>query len=115
MRLALTVVSPATRFWADVVIDADPATPVAEVAADLERLAYGAHSPGGADGRGRGAGDGPGGRLLRFPGPRGSLAVAAPGVPVAYGTGPRAAGGIPLYVDFQPVGPQLTLAGSPIR
>ena len=79
MRLALTVVSPATRFWADVVIDADPATPVADVAAELERLAYGAQ-----------------GRVLRFPGPRG-------------------AGSIPLYVDFQPVGPQLTLAGSPIR
>jgi DNA segregation ATPase FtsK/SpoIIIE, S-DNA-T family len=79
MRLALTVVSPATRFWADVVIDADPATPVPDVAAELERLAYGAQ-----------------GRVLRFPGPRG-------------------ADSIPLYVDFQPVGPQLTLAGSPIR
>jgi DNA segregation ATPase FtsK/SpoIIIE, S-DNA-T family len=79
MRLALTVVSPATRFWADVVIDADPATPVADVAAELERQAYGAQ-----------------GRVLRFPGPRG-------------------VGSIPLYVDFQQVGPQLTLAGSPIR
>ena len=36
MRLALTVVAPATRFRADVVIDADPATPVADVAAELE-------------------------------------------------------------------------------
>src|ERR1700689_1436908 len=79
MRLALTVVSPATRFWADVVIDADPATPVPDLAAELERLAYGAQ-----------------GRVLRFPGPRGPDSI-------------------PLYVDFQPVGPQLTLAGSPIR
>src|ERR1700691_4854327 len=79
MRLALTGVAPATRFWAEVIIDADPATPVPDVAAELERLAYGAQ-----------------GRVLRFPGPRG-------------------ADSIPLYVDFQPVGPQLTLAGSPIR
>src|SRR5580692_3670683 len=109
MRLALTVVSPATRFWADVVIDADPATPVADVAAELERMAYGAHSPRDEGARGRtdgpgglgagpgglgagpgglgagpgGLGAGPGGRVLRFPGPRprGSLAMAAPGVP----------------------------------
>ena len=59
MRLALTVVSPATRFWADVVIDADPATPVADVAAELERLAYGARSPGGAGTRGVGGGASP--------------------------------------------------------
>src|SRR5580693_6141742 len=132
MRLALTVVSPATRFWADVVIDADPATPVADVAAELERMAYGAHSPRDEGARGRtdgpgglgagpgGLGAGPGGRVLRFPGPRprGSLAMAAPGVPgspAGYATVPRPAEPIPLYLDFQQVGPQLTLASSPIR
>src|SRR5271170_301755 len=125
MRLALTVVSPATRFWADVVIDADPATPVADVAAELERMAYGAHSSRDEGARGRtagpgGLGAGPGGRVLRFPGPRprGSLAVAAPGVPgslAGYATVPRPAEPIPLYLDFQQIGPQLTLASSPIR
>ena len=35
MRLAVTVVSPAAGRQADVVIDADPATPVAEVAVQL--------------------------------------------------------------------------------
>jgi hypothetical protein len=41
MRLALTVVSPATRNWADVVIDADPETPVAAIATQLERMTSG--------------------------------------------------------------------------
>ena len=38
MRLALTVVSPAARQAADVMLEADPATPVAEIAAELERF-----------------------------------------------------------------------------
>src|ERR1700733_3859336 len=41
MRLAVTVVSPAAGRRADVVIDADPATPVAEVAAEIDRLMHG--------------------------------------------------------------------------
>jgi len=39
MRLALTVVSPATRQLADVLLDADPATPVGEISAELDRFA----------------------------------------------------------------------------
>ena len=38
MRLALTVASPATRRTADVVLEADPATPVADIAAELQRF-----------------------------------------------------------------------------
>jgi predicted dinucleotide-binding enzyme len=41
MRLTVTVVSPATGQQADVVIDAVPATTVAEVAAELGRLMHG--------------------------------------------------------------------------
>ena len=41
MRLAVTVVSPATGQQADVVIDADPETAVAEIAAELDRLMHG--------------------------------------------------------------------------
>jgi S-DNA-T family DNA segregation ATPase FtsK/SpoIIIE len=136
MRLALTVVAPATRFRADVVIDADPATPVADVAAELERMAYsdlGARGrtdgPGGPGTDPGGPGTDPGGRVLRFPGrrSRGSLAMAAPGAssapgapgapgsPAGYATVPRPADLIPLYLDFQQVGPELTLASSPIR
>jgi len=38
MRVTVTAVSPATRRRADVVIDADPETPVSEIAARLDRL-----------------------------------------------------------------------------
>ena len=38
MRLALTVVSPGAQRTADVVLEADPATPVAQVAAELGRF-----------------------------------------------------------------------------
>ena len=41
MRLTATVVSPATGRRADVVIKADPATALAEVAAELDRLMHG--------------------------------------------------------------------------
>ena len=106
MRLALTVVSPMARQWADVVIDADPATPVGELAAELDRLASGGFA-------GEQAPAGPGNaQVLRFPAARarGSLAVAGP--VTGY---PPQAGAVPLYVDFQRVAPQLTLAQSPIR
>ena len=101
MRLALTVVSPMARHWADVVVDADPATPVGELAAELDRLAHGGFA-------GQHPPTGPGhAQVLQFPGPqtRGSLAMAGPVVGQA----------VPLYVDFQRVPPQLTLAQSPIR
>src|ERR1700689_2297255 len=39
MRLAVTVVCPAARRSADVVLDADPATPMAAIAAELGRFA----------------------------------------------------------------------------
>ena len=101
MRLALTVVSPMARHWADVVVDADPATPVGELAAELDRLAHGGFA-------GQHPPTGPGhAQVLQFPGPQthGSLAMAGPVVGQA----------VPLYVDFQRVPPQLTLAQSPIR
>ena len=118
MRLALTVVSPATRRWADVLLDADPAMLVAELGAELERLAYGtapaggggAHAPQTVSGAG---GPSAGGQVLRFPGPRAQGSVATAG-PAGYVTLPRIpsapAPPIPLYVDFQQVPPQLTVA-----
>jgi S-DNA-T family DNA segregation ATPase FtsK/SpoIIIE len=124
MRLALTVVSPATRRWADVVLDADPATPVADVAAELARMAYGtAHAA-------TAPGPAAGGQVLAFPQsrPPGSLATAnvrgrAPAHPQARQPWPDQPGpprylpgpGIPIFVDFRPVPPELTLASSPIR
>ena len=73
MRLALTVVSPATRRWADVLLDADPAMLVAELGAELGRLAYGtapaggggAHAPQTVSGAG---GRRPAARCCGFPG-----------------------------------------------
>ena len=111
MRLALTVVSPMARHRADVVVDADPATPVGELAAELDRLATGGFT-------GQQPPTGPGSaQVLQFPGPRahGSLAMAGPvvGGPVV-GYEPQAQA-VPLFVDFQRVAPQLSLAQSPIR
>ena len=60
MRLALTVVTPAAGQRADVILDADPATPVAEVAAELAGLTAGVSGP---DANGYG-------QVLAFPGPR---------------------------------------------
>jgi S-DNA-T family DNA segregation ATPase FtsK/SpoIIIE len=40
MRLALTIVSPRMRWSADIVLDADPAAPVAEFAAALAGFGY---------------------------------------------------------------------------
>ncbi len=78
MRLALTAVALAMGRAADVVLEADPATPVADLAAELVRFISGdaagaRHVPPGSEG-GRGA------RVLRFPGPRsrGSLAMSSP-------------------------------------
>ena len=103
MRLALTVVSPTARQMADVVVDADPGTPVAGLAAELERFMFGGRAPGqlGAVG---------GARVLQFPASRvqGSLAMSSP---AAYAQ-PLA---IPLYVHHQLVAPHLSLAESPIR
>lgn len=101
MRLALTVVSPAAGRAADVVLEADPATLVKDIAAELERFIGGAveHHPAPLGGGSQGA------RVLPFPGPRfqGTLAMAAPVTcrePLA----------IPLYVNYQQIPPQLKLA-----
>ena len=107
MRLALTVVSPAARRQADVLIDADPATPVAVVAAQLDRVLH----SGAADG-GPAPPAGPGSR-------RGVSAPAAEtagaGGDVLPFPGPRSPGTAPLYVDHKLVPPDRTLAASPIR
>ena len=102
MRLALTVVSPATRRTADVLLEADPATPMAAIAGELERFISGGvtehhHVQQGA-------------RVLRFPGPssQGSLAMSAP-LPQ------EAPLPVPLYVSYQQIPLHLTLAGALIR
>ena len=41
MRVALTVVAPATRRAADVLLEADPATPMADIAAELASAVVG--------------------------------------------------------------------------
>src|SRR6202012_5545153 len=69
MRLALTIVSPAARRQADVLLEADPATPVGQVAAQLDRLLQTGPVP---------AAPPPG--VLAFPGPR-----RPPGAPAAFG------------------------------
>jgi DNA segregation ATPase FtsK/SpoIIIE, S-DNA-T family len=117
MRLALTVVSPAAQQWADMILDADPATPVGQIAAELEHMAYGGFAAAvdpyrAANDDGASDDAEPGARVLRFPGPRsdGSLAMADPAV------SPRPeSSAIPLFVDYQRVSPGLTLAEAPIR
>ncbi|HTU05591.1 MAG TPA: hypothetical protein VMG13_08560, partial [Trebonia sp.] len=110
MRLALTVVSPAARQMADVVLDADPATTVEEVAGELERFAGAGFVPLPDDSVDEPRGGESGARVLRFPGPRshGSLAMSGPAVK------PESRA-IPLYLDYQRVAPDLTIADSPLR
>ena len=98
MRLTLTVVSPESQRAADVVLEADPATPVAQVAAELCRFL--GQDP--AEQVQRQA------QILGFPGARssGPLAMAA-----AY---PEAVS-VPLYLAGQRLPPQLSLLESPIR
>ena len=99
MRLALTVVSPDTQQAADVVLEADPATPVGWVAAELGRFL-------GQDRTARAAGRAP---VLGFPSARVSgplaMASAAPDEPPA----------VPLYVAGHRLPPQLSLLESPVR
>jgi len=85
MRLALTVVAPATRQSADVLLDADPATPVGEIAAELDRFTAGVAAV-----------------------PDYALAVSAPSTQTQSWTPP-------LYVEHQLVPPGLPLAQSPLR
>src|ERR1700689_176262 len=107
MRLALTVVAPGAQRTADVVLEAEQATPVSRVAAELERFM-------GDDWAGPGlpsidAGGRPEARGLQFPDPRldGALAMASPD--------PGESFPIPLYVSGQRIPPRLTLLESPIR
>jgi DNA segregation ATPase FtsK/SpoIIIE, S-DNA-T family len=104
MRLVLTVVSPARQQSADIVLDADPATPIRAVAAELERFAGG----GGGTGRPGGA------RVLSVP-TRSRPSAMASGGALAYSAVAEADTlAIPLYVDYQEISPLLTLAEAPI-
>jgi S-DNA-T family DNA segregation ATPase FtsK/SpoIIIE len=108
MRLALTVASPGAQRTSDVVLEADPATPVVRVAAELGRFmgsGWTAQGPPSINAGGR-----PGARVLQFPGPHahGSLAMASPDP-----AEPPSA--LPVYVSGLRIPPQLTLLESPIR
>ena len=94
MRLALTVVSPASRAGANLVLEAEAETEVGVVADELAKLAVGAIAPFQAAGAG-GTGDA---RVLRFPDPR-----------------VQADGHAAVFVGGRPVSPQLTLGESPLR
>ncbi len=98
MRLALTVVSPAARRQADVLLEAHPATPVATVAEQLDRFLHAglATSAGAGPDASDPPGAGPGGHVLAFPGPRSPAPIA-------------------LYVDQALVPPAQVLAESQIR
>jgi S-DNA-T family DNA segregation ATPase FtsK/SpoIIIE len=117
MRVAVTVVSPAAGLRADVVIDADPATPVAQVAAELDHLVHGEVAGSGA-------------RVLHFPRARPAASYAGPGIP-GYGSPVAMAGGSPvvmaagspaaaavaapaLFVGYHQVPGDMRLADSPI-
>jgi DNA segregation ATPase FtsK/SpoIIIE, S-DNA-T family len=104
MRLALTVVSPARQQSADIVLDADPATPMRAVAAELERFAGGG---GGTDRQGIAG-------VLKVPAQSRPSTMTSGGA-LAYSAVAEADTlAIPLYVDYQEVSPWLTLAEAPI-
>ena len=86
MRLALTVVSPAARRQADVLLEADPATPVATLAEELDRFLHAGAVPAAASP----------GHVLAFPGPRSAAATS-------------------VYVDQVLVPPEQALRDSRIR
>jgi S-DNA-T family DNA segregation ATPase FtsK/SpoIIIE len=110
LRLALTVVSPMARQTADLVLDADPATPVGDIAAEFGRLTGGGFLPDTEPAATIAlAAAGSGARVLRFPGERttGPLAVAEPRT--------HARMAMPVYVDYREVPPETALADSAIR
>ena len=104
MRLTMTVVAPATGLQADVVIEADPETVVAEIAVELDGLMHGGAATAGEA------------ELLRFPGVRAAASYAGPGIP-GYGSlatrAPRPAAPA-LFVGYHQVPGDLQLADSPI-
>ncbi|MGH3246325.1 MAG: hypothetical protein ACRDOI_08960, partial [Trebonia sp.] len=134
MRLALTVVSPMARHTADLVLDADPATPAGDIAAELERLAFGGFAPSAgngivgtsrdAAGADRAGGTG-GARVLRFPGAQvdtgsphtvsAGSRQAITGLAVADSRVQAQARAVALYVDYRVVPPGTALADSGIR
>jgi S-DNA-T family DNA segregation ATPase FtsK/SpoIIIE len=101
VRLAVTVVVPRKGRAAHILLDADPATAVADLAAGLDRYMRGEQPPR-RSGRADGAGRVPP-TLSRWAGP--------PSQPSA---DPQPAS-VPLYIDGRRVPPRLPLAGSPVR
>jgi hypothetical protein len=97
MRLALTVMSPGAQRTADVVLEADPATPVAHIAGQVAVFAGGGWTEQGPASIIVGAPAGE--RVLRFPDPgtRGSLGAASPDSAQPWA--------IPLYVGGRRVPP----------
>jgi S-DNA-T family DNA segregation ATPase FtsK/SpoIIIE len=106
MRLTLTVVSPASRTSANLVLEAEAETEVEVVADELARVAEGAIAPLLAAGAG---GTGGGARVLRFPDLRGQAAAGGRAATATPG------GHTAVFVDGRPVNPRLTLAESPLR
>ena len=107
MRVALTVVAPAMRRTADVLLEADPATPMADIAAELASSSPAATWTAGprrsaAASRGRGCSGFPGrARMARSLCPH-----RCPGAePLS----------VPLYVNHRQIPPQLSLAQAGIR
>jgi S-DNA-T family DNA segregation ATPase FtsK/SpoIIIE len=107
MRLALTVVLPGVQRTADVVLEADPATPVVHIAAELGRFMSGDWTAPSLPSIG--AGGRPGAQVLHFPGPpsHGSLAMDSPDISEPFA--------VPLYVGGQRIPADLSLLESPIR
>ena len=118
MQLALTVVSPAGRRRADVQLDADPQTPVGELAAEFARLL----GVGGFAHQ-----DVPGADILQFPGVRDRYHRADRQAGLASGTfasvlapapapGPAPQPGAPaLYADHRLIPADQPLGESPLR
>jgi DNA segregation ATPase FtsK/SpoIIIE, S-DNA-T family len=117
MRLALTVVSPAARRRADVLLDADPQTPAGELAAEFARLLdAAAHPLPAADGA----------HILQFPSVRdrhqradrhgpgavGSVLAPSPAAGQAFAAGPAVPA---LYAEHRLVPAEQPLAESPLR
>jgi S-DNA-T family DNA segregation ATPase FtsK/SpoIIIE len=137
LRLALTVVSPMARHTADLVLDADPATPVGDIATELERLASGGFAPSAASAdtsaqgtvdRGAASGSIVSGSRIAAGAPPASPArpalaasLMAPTVPftarlaVADSRSHARARAVALYVDYREVPPETALADSAIK
>jgi DNA segregation ATPase FtsK/SpoIIIE-like protein len=100
LQVTVTAVSPATRRRTDVLIDADPRTPIGEIAVELGRLL-------GVEDSGSGA------RLLGAPvAPAAPAVHVGPGIP---GYGRRGFTAPALFVAFEQLPGDLPFAGSPIR